>query len=142
MRSGALLFCLLVGCVVTQTATEKEQTLAGGKWRPFVTREQFMRRYPGLPLKYIGKMRKVEQAVKEGELLEKDYQECDAKERHRKRKLLDTAVRTYIRAMNEGEKVYEETGCDAVMIFLSRTVGAALKRLLVEYEKWRHIPTR
>ncbi|RKY16343.1 MAG: hypothetical protein DRP63_05570 [Planctomycetota bacterium] len=142
MRNGALLFCLLVGCVVNQTTTEKEQTLASGKWRPFVTREQFMRRYPGLPLKYMSKMRKVEEVVKEGESLEDDYQECDAEERHRKRKLLDTAVRTYMRAMNEGKKVYEETGCDAVMMFLSRTVVAALKRLLVEYEKWRRIPTQ
>jgi len=142
MRKAMLLLCLLAGCVVSQPTTKDKQTIPSGKWRPFVTREQFIRRYPGLPLEYMDKMRKVEEVVKEGESLKENYLECDVKERRRKRKLLDSAVKTYIKAMNEAEKVYQETGCDAVMIFLSRTVGAALKRLLVEYERWRQIPTQ
>ena len=142
MRRGMLLLFLIVGCAANQTTTEKKESLPNGKWRPFVSKEQFMRRYPGLPLKYMSKMRKVEEVVKEGESLEKDYLGCDVKERRRKRKLLDATVRTYIKAMNEAEKVYQEPGCDAVMMFLSRTVGAALKRLLVEYERWRRIPTQ
>ena len=142
MRKAMLLLCLLAGCVVSQPTKKGVEDLSGGKWRPFVTREQFIRRYPGLPLEYMDKMRKVEEVVKEGESLKENYLECDVKERRRKRKLLDSAVKTYIKAMNEAEKVYQETGCDAVMIFLSRTVGAALKRLLVEYERWRQIPTQ
>jgi len=142
MRKGTLLLCLLVGCVASQPTTKEKQTLPSGKWRPFASREQFIHRYPGLPLEYMDKMRKVEEVVKEGESLEEDYLGCEAKERHRKKKLLDTAVRIYIRAINEAEKVYQETGCDAVMMFMSRTVGAALKRLLVEYERLRQIPTQ
>ena len=142
MRGVLILVLFAAGCVASQGIDKqgpKKEDFPGGRWRVITTKEDFVRRYPGLPLEYMEKMRRIEKTVKEGEALREDYFGTDPKNKHYKRKLLDEAVKTYVEALNEAEKVYRETGCDAVMVFLSRTVGAALKRLLVEYERWRRI---
>lgn len=140
MRTVAVGVVFLIGCVAQQQTKEEEQEdLRSGKWYVVVSKEDFIKRYPGLPLEYMEKMVEIERTVKRGESLRESYFGTDPEERNRKRKILDQAVRTYVEALNKAETVYKETGCDAVMVFLSKTVGEALRRLLVEYERWRKI---
>jgi len=141
MRGVLILVLFAAGCVATGGLEKQRQKedFTQGKWHVITSKQDFVRRYPGLPLEYMDRMRRIEKTVKEGEALREDYFEVAPKKKRYKRKLLDEAVKTYVEALNEAEKVYRETGCDAVMVFLSRTVGAALKRLLVEYERWRRI---